>query len=159
MRFAMCGWGVGRIIARLYRRKLELAGEHEFYFDLIELEQYDQRVFFSVDPASSVPLFAQLGTGIRGQIIAGNIEAGERLPAARQLAESLDINVHTVLRAYQELRDEGFIELRRGRGAVVTDRTQDYRQLTSDIDRLVIEAKKLELTPGALGDLIRQAWE
>jgi len=64
-----------------------------------------------------------------------------------------------VLRAYQELRDEGFIELRRGRGAVVTDRTRDYEQLSVDITQLVVEAKKLDLTPGALSALIRQAWE
>ncbi len=116
-------------------------------------------MYFSVDPASPLPLFEQLETGIRGQIIAGTIAAGERLPAARELAETLDINVHTVLRAYQDLRDEGFIELRRGRGAVVADRARDYHQLTRDLDRVISEAKKLELTPGALSALIREAWE
>jgi len=116
-------------------------------------------MFLSIDSASQVPLFEQLVTGIRGQIIAGSIPAGERLPAARDLADSLDINVHTVLRAYQILRDEGFIELRRGRGAVVADRRRDYEQLAADIDRLVAEAQKLELTPGALAALIREAWQ
>ena len=115
-------------------------------------------MYFSVDPASPLPLFEQLETGIRGQIIAGTIGAGERLPAARELADSLDINVHTVLRAYQDLRDEGFIELRRGRGAVVADRARDYAQLTADMHRLIAEAKRLELTPGALSALVREAW-
>ncbi|WP_141991589.1 GntR family transcriptional regulator [Rhodoglobus vestalii] len=39
------------------------------------------------------------------------MSAGERLPSAPELATSLGINMRTVLRAYQELRDEGFIAL------------------------------------------------
>lgn len=116
-------------------------------------------MLLSVDPASNLPLFEQLVTGLRGQIIAGSIAAGDRLPTARDLADSLDVNVHTVLRAYQMLRDEGFIDLRRGRGAVVADRAQDFSQLSLSVSRLVDEAKALELTPGALSALIREAWE
>ena len=116
-------------------------------------------MLISIDPASALPLFEQLITAIRGQVIGGSIRAGERLPAARDLADSLDINVHTVLKAYQVLRDEGFIELRRGRGAVVTERRRDYDQLASHIAVLVTEAKKLDLTPGALAALIREAWQ
>jgi len=112
----------------------------------------------AIDPASSVPLFEQLVASIRGQIITGAISAGERLPSARELAQSLEINLHTVLRAYQVLRDEEFIELRRGRGAVVTERTRDYAQLMNDIDRLVTDAQRLDLSPAALSDLIRKAW-
>jgi len=116
-------------------------------------------MLLTVDPTSVLPLFEQLVTGIRGQIIGASLRGGERLPAARELADSLEINVHTVLRAYQILRDEGFIELRRGRGAVVADRARDYAQLSRHIDRLVAEAKKLDLTAGALGALIREAYE
>lgn len=116
-------------------------------------------MFLAVDSASALPLFEQLVIGIRGQIISGTLASGERLPAARELAHSLEINVHTVLRAYQILRDEGFLDLRRGRGAVVTTRARDYAQLSSDIERVVAEAKRLELTPGALGALIREAYE
>jgi GntR family transcriptional regulator len=113
----------------------------------------------SIDPASPVPLFEQLVAGIRGKVMGGELAVGERLPAARELAASLEVNVHTVLRAYQVLRDEGFIDLRRGRGAVVADRARDYAQLTKDIDRVVAEAKRLDLTPSALGALIRKAFE
>ncbi|MEQ1738227.1 MAG: GntR family transcriptional regulator [Rhodoglobus sp.] len=115
-------------------------------------------MLLSVDTASTLPLFEQLVTGIRGQIIAGELAAGERLPAARDLAQSLDINVHTVLRAYQILRDEGFVDLRRGRGAIVADRARNYAELAVLVDRLVVEAKQLDLTPNALGALIREAW-
>ena len=46
-------------------------------------------VIIRIDPASSTPLFEQLARAMRGEIVAGRVAAGERLPAARDLAESL----------------------------------------------------------------------
>ncbi|CCI52230.1 GntR family transcriptional regulator [Nostocoides jenkinsii] len=74
-----------------------------------------------IDPTSPTPLFDQLAQAIRGGLAAGEIAPGDRLPAARELAASLGINMHTVLRSYAALRDDGVIHLRRGRGAVVVD--------------------------------------
>ncbi len=116
-------------------------------------------MLFTVDPSAPEPLFEQLAASVRGSIIAGEIAAGTRLPSARDLADSLDINLHTVLRAYQELRDEGFLDLRRGRGAVVAERAHDYERLAQLITELVAEARQLGLTPGALSALIREAYQ
>ena len=112
-----------------------------------------------VDPTSAVPLFDQLAASIRASAITGSVAPGERLPAARELADSLDVNVHTVLRAYQVLRDEGLIELRRGRGAIVTDRAADYARLSLAIAAVVDEARKLDVSPPTLTALIREAYQ
>ncbi|MHA6667839.1 GntR family transcriptional regulator [Homoserinimonas sp. A447] len=112
-----------------------------------------------VDASSAVPLFDQLAASIRASAITGRVAAGERLPSARELAESLDVNVHTVLRAYQLLRDEGLIELRRGRGAIVTDRAADYADLSGAIRTVVDEARKLDVSPTTLTALIREAYQ
>ena len=69
-----------------------------------------------VDPSRPEPLYEQLAAGIRASIVDGRIAYGERLPSARALGESLDLNLHTVLRAYRMLRDERMIELHPGRG-------------------------------------------
>jgi len=111
-----------------------------------------------VDPASSIPLFEQLAAAVRSEVLRESVKAGERLPSARDLAETLEINVHTVLRGYQVLRDEGLIELRRGRGAVVTDRAREYAALAAVLPQLVAEAKRLDLSPTALAALIREAY-
>ncbi len=73
-----------------------------------------------VDPSSTRPIFSQIAASVRRELREGRLDAGDRLPAAKDVARSLDVNLHTVLRAYQELRDEGIVDLRRGRGAVVT---------------------------------------
>ena len=71
-----------------------------------------------IDPGSTAPLFEQVAASLRRAVADGTLTAGEQLPPARELAGSLEINVHTVLRAYALLRDEGLIDLRRRRGAV-----------------------------------------
>ena len=70
-------------------------------------------------PDDASPLHEQIAGAIRRGIIEGALVNGERLPTAKALGESLGVSLHTVLHAYQDLRDQGLIELRRGRGAVV----------------------------------------
>lgn len=115
-------------------------------------------MLITVDPASSVPLFEQLVDGIRGGIVAGRIRSGERLPPARELAAGLDVNVHTVLRAYQVLRDEGLVELRRGRGATVADRP-DYTPLAEAVRAVVDAARAHDVPENQLISLIREAYK
>ncbi|MBG6238290.1 GntR family transcriptional regulator [Mycetocola sp. CAN_C7] len=111
-----------------------------------------------IDPGSAVPLFDQLAGSIRGAVLSGGVKAGERLPTARDLAGSLDINVHTVFRAYQLLRDEGLVELRRGRGAIITDSAQRYSQLSAAIDTVVTEARNLGIGPETVNSLLRETF-
>ena len=112
-----------------------------------------------IDPASTVPLFEQLAASIRAEAGRGALAAGERLPPAREVAESLEVNLHTVLRAYQLLRDEGLVDLRRGRGAVVTAQVAHYGELSESIPRLVAAAKERGIAAHTLIAMIRQEYE
>lgn len=112
-----------------------------------------------IDPGSAIPLFEQLAASIRADIVQGTVRPGDRLPSARDVAGSLDVNVHTVLHAYQQLRDEGLVDLRRGRGAVVTDKASEFASLAVDIPHLVAKAKGLGIGPAALSALIREEYQ
>lgn len=112
-----------------------------------------------IDPSKTEPLFSQLASAIRGGIAHGEVSAGERLPGARELAESLGLNIHTVLRGYQELRDEGLIELRRGRGAVVTAGAVDGQaSLYQALSDLYAAAHRLGLTADDLVAAVRKGY-
>lgn len=112
-----------------------------------------------LDPSAEEPLFAQLVAQVRLAVARGELTDGDRLPAARELAEALDINIHTVLRAYQELRDDGLIELRRGRGAVVAATPdRDHGALLMAVELVVREARAVGLSPQATAALVKEAF-
>ena len=112
-----------------------------------------------MDPSSAEPLHEQIHSGLREAILGGRVGAGERLPAARALADGLDVNVHTVLRAYAALRDEQLIELRRGRGAVVRRIEIDHRRAAvADLARgLVREARRNGVDDADLIAIVKEA--
>jgi GntR family transcriptional regulator len=72
-----------------------------------------------IDPGEPLPLHEQVAAEIRRAIADGECGPGDRLPPALDLAAVLGVNRNTVLRALRELREEGLLEFRRGRGVTV----------------------------------------
>lgn len=107
-----------------------------------------------IDEASERPIYAQIADSVRGDVLAGRISAGEVLPPAREVATGLGANVHTVLRAYQLLRDEGLVDLKRRRGAVVTEAASRVAELSGEIDSLVALARSKGVTSDALAAMV-----
>lgn len=104
-------------------------------------------MLFRVDHASSVSLADQIAVQVRTSIEGGTLTPGERLPPARALATALGINMHTVLRAYQALREDGIIEMRQGRGAWVrADAAPGLIRVTALARQLMDEARKSGLS-------------
>lgn len=99
-------------------------------------------------------MFERIAEAIAARVADGSLGVGTRLPAARDLADTLGVNVHTVLHAYQRLRDDGLVELRRGRGAVVLAPPvpERIRALASS---LVQTAREEGVAPAVLITLIR----
>nr|WP_314982536.1 GntR family transcriptional regulator [uncultured Stomatobaculum sp.] len=88
---------------------------------------------FNSDEAFYIQLINQIILGIAME----QFQEGDSLPSVRQMADLVGINMHTVNKAYNILRQEGFIKLDRRRGAVIS----------IDMDKLrVLEDMKRELS-------------
>lgn len=110
-----------------------------------------------VDPANERPIYAQIADTVRLGIATGQLREGEMLPPAREVASGLGINAHTVLHAYQLLRDEGLVDLRRGRGASVTGAAQALGELRREALVLVRRSQELGVSPEMLAAIITGA--
>ena len=73
----------------------------------------------SLSPGQDRPLVVQLAEGLRGAILGGTLAPGARLPATRVLARELCVGRNTVVHAFEQLQDEGYLESRVGAGSFV----------------------------------------
>lgn len=73
---------------------------------------------------SGLPLYQQLYQQLRQEIQAGSLQAGDKLPSKRKLAERLGVSVNTVDSAYTQLEAEGFILSKPRRGFFVLETGQ-----------------------------------
>jgi GntR family transcriptional regulator len=73
-----------------------------------------------LDRSDPTLLHEQVAAEIRRAIAEGEASPGERIPQAKDLAAELGVNTNTVLRALRVLRDEGVVEMGRGRSIRVT---------------------------------------
>jgi GntR family transcriptional regulator len=111
-----------------------------------------------IDPGSAEPIYRQLAAQLRAAAARGEVGAGDRLAPARELAAALGVNLHTVLRAYALLRDEGLVEMRRGRGVTWCGGAPVRARLFELAAALTTEARRQGLEVGAVHRLVEEAW-
>lgn len=76
-------------------------------------------MLIQLDFESEVPIYEQLKDEIIIGIAKKELLPGERLPSVRALASDIGINLHTVNKAYQQLKQDGFLLIHRQRGVVI----------------------------------------
>jgi GntR family transcriptional regulator len=107
-----------------------------------------------VNRGSSALLHEQVAAAIRRAIADGEALPGERIPKAQDLAAVLGVNTNTVLRALRLLRDEGLLELGRGRAITVTGGSHQVA-LTDKVRDLLVTARRAGYEIDELMTLIR----
>lgn len=98
--------------------------------------------------SSDQPIYDQIYSQIKNQIISGKLKEGEALPSIRSLAKDLRISVITTKRAYDELERDGFIYTVPAKGCFVAEKNfelireenlkkiEDYMQKISELAAL-----------------------
>ena len=118
-----------------------------------------------VSNKTSRPLYEQITTQIKTQIMSGALKAGDALPSIRALAKSLHISVLTVQKAYDLLQEEGFIETTARKGCYVSAQNQDFylEEQQKKIEEHFTAAIEIARTSGIplsrLNDLLKLLYE
>jgi DNA-binding transcriptional regulator YhcF (GntR family) len=79
-------------------------------------------MILKINVASEMPVYRQIVDTLRPLLVEGKLAPGDLLPPVRRLAADLGVHFNTVAEAYRLLAEEGWLDLRRGRGAAVVDR-------------------------------------
>ena len=121
------------------------------------------RLPFSVALKSGEPIAEQVIFAVTRAVVTGQLRAGDPFPSVRTLSQELKINPNTSHRIVAALTEEGLLAVRPGIGTVVTDAARsadDSRraQLEDEIERLVIEARRLDLTLQDVLAQVRRHW-
>lgn len=75
-------------------------------------------------PTGNSPIYIQMATTLRAQIVGGQIKTGEALPSERDLCAIMGASRVTVRKAIELLIEEGLLSRRQGSGTFVTPRIQ-----------------------------------
>ena len=92
-----------------------------------------------------VPIYVQIRNQIVLGIAEGKLSAGEKLPTIRTLSEECGINMMTVSKAYQLLKQEGYIHTDRRSGAVICDLQKPSGPRPETIEGLKLRLSELRL--------------
>ena len=119
----------------------------------------------SVSNKASRPLYEQIVTQIKAQIISGELQEHEALPSIRSLAKDLRISVITTKRAYDELEKEGFIYTIAAKGCFVAPknvellREETLKNIENHIGQIVRLSQSVGLSEQEVLDMVRFAME
>lgn len=102
-------------------------------------------MIIAINEYSDIPIYIQIRNQIVLGISDGRLAPGEQLPTVRALAEEMGINSMTVNKAYQMLKQEGYIYTDRRNGAKVRERLEFSKELPTEskemLQRVISEAK------------------
>lgn len=118
-----------------------------------------------IDNKSGTPIYDQIYSQIKGQIISGALKQDELLPSIRGLAKDLRISFITTKRAYEELEKEGFIYTLPAKGCYVAPknvellREENLKNIEEHIDEIVRLAASCNLSKQEIMEMVHFSLE
>lgn len=118
-------------------------------------------MLIEIDFNSDEAIYIQLRNQIIMGIATSTIHEGDTLPSVRQLADNIGINMHTVNKAYNVLRQEGFLQLDRRRGAVICideDKLEVLQDLKEQLRVLLAKGSCKNITKEEVHELVDEIY-
>lgn len=119
-------------------------------------------MFIEIDFNSDEAIYIQLRNQIIMGIATSTLQEGEALPSVRQLADHIGINMHTVNKAYTVLKQEGFIQLDRRRGAVIAvdvDKLEAIEDMRGKLKVILAKARCKNISREEVHELVDEIFD
>src|SRR5262245_46398425 len=110
----------------------------------------------SLNLGSPTPAYRQIANDVRRHLVEERLKPGDLLPPIRQLALDLGVHFNTVALAYRLLADEGWLELKRRRGATVLARNAPRAVDKGKVDHLLKQLGQIAAELRSVGMSSRQ---
>ena len=118
-----------------------------------------------IDNKSGTPIYDQIYSQIKSQIISGSLGEDEMLPSIRSLAKDLRISFITTKRAYEELENEGFIYTIPGKGCYVARKNtqllqeEHLKQIEEHMEQIIRLAAACNLSREDIWEMMKSELE
>ncbi len=122
-------------------------------------------MYILIDNKSGAPIYDQICSQIKSQIISGALSEHEMLPSIRGLAKDLRISFITTKRAYEELEKEGFIYTVPAKGCFVAPknvellREENLKKIEDHIEQIIQLAATCNLSKAEILEMVRFSLE
>ena len=118
-----------------------------------------------ISNSSSRPIYEQITSQIKAQILDGTLAEGQQLPSIRALASDLRVSAITTKRAYADLETQGYIETVQGKGSFVAGgnaellREERLREVEGWLSKAIDAGRAINLTNAELIEMLSTLME
>ena len=119
---------------------------------------------FTIKFQYGTPIYEQVVYAVKKAIVSGQLKPGDRFPSVREIAKELRINPNTAQKVVAHLAREEMLEMKPGIGSIVSElstatKAQRDRILNDEVEKLVVESKRLSITKKEVMDAINRNWK
>lgn len=119
---------------------------------------------FTIKFQSGIPIYEQVVYAVKKAIVTGQLKPGDQFPSVREMSKELKINPNTAQKVVAHLVSEKILEIKPGIGSIVSElsiatKTQRDTILNNEVEKLVIESKRLSIKKNEVMDAIDRYWK
>ncbi len=119
---------------------------------------------FTIKFQYGTPIYEQIVYAVKKAIVTEQLKPGDQFPSVREMAKELRINPNTAQKVVAHLARERLIEIKPGIGSIVSGlsiatKAQRDKILNNEVEKLIVESKRLSIKRKDVIDAIDRTWE